>query len=586
MKYMRALRGGATLLLSEDKKDQDVAMHLVRYGANNAKSWVGNHAEHSHNLFGMASVLSLLKLINNADTRVQLLLQLCPRDRGFLEAHMIRYLKDDNSWGYVPLIQATREMPHTSKRRKAETDLVRPFSELEPPPNENWIFHSTATPNHAVKMDRVVHAEEVPSSDPTFDFLHDDPDERSPVGFELRLGSYELAAVFIRSDAKTPKARLTNAVPIEVVDDLFRSDSLDMSEVVKCWLNYHEGPGRAHGRSLLVLGEAVYYYQTHLPQTRVSMRMIKVPIYNWKWTRQFIDKLEINTMIPPFRNERNEPEGSAQDKSNEQDFGPYLTTSLAFAMILQFETGTISVQPEDLKDVMAISCGNSLFIARSLLQDPIHSLKYDRCAVVHAIGNVGKTGVALMHAPAGVQVREHDIDRWHVVSHSQFDGNQSDGARFESTSLHMSFTGGKGPINVGPSGFCGMEAYYLETKVSLYDGGEWVADLDILKALEHSRAWVPDLPPSAGPCSHNTPNPWCGTRLVSIDCWEEMLCPPSNSLVLRPGPSWMARLAGLSIGVSKRYTCVCLPRDTGFCWSCVSNIVDTTRNKPDLMFIY
>lgn len=587
MQYMRALRGGMTLLLSEDKKDQDVAMHLVRYGANNAKPWIGNHTKHKQNFFDMAYVPSLLKLINSAHTRVQLLLQLCPQDRTFSEAYMIRYLKDDNSWGYVPLVQATREMPHTSKRRKVETVPVGPFSELKPPPDENWIFHTPASPSRAMMMDRVVHAEEVPNSDPAFDFLNDDPDERTPVGFDLRLGSYELAAVFVRNDATTQNIRLTDTVPLEAVNDLLHSDSLDMSEVVECWLRYYKGPGRVHGASLLALGETVYYYKTHLPQTRVSMRMIKEPIFNWKWTRQLIDELEKIETMRLFRNEQNEPDGSAQDRHHEEALDYYLTTSLAFAMILQFETGTISVQPDDLKDVMAISCGNSLFIARSLLQDPIQSLKCTPCAVVHAIGNVGKTGVALMHAPAGVQVREHHIDRWHVVSHSQFDGSQSDGAKFEGTSLHMSFTGGKGPINVGPSGFCGMEAYYLETKVSLYDGGEWVADLDILNALAHSRASVPHFPTSVGPCSHTTQLPWCGTRLVSIDCWEEILCPPSDSsLVLRPGTSWMARLAGLSIGVSKRYTCVCLPQDKGFCWSCIASVVDTTRNKTDLLFIY
>ncbi|KAL3450505.1 hypothetical protein BJX65DRAFT_315963 [Aspergillus insuetus] len=586
MQYMRALRGGVTLLLSEDKKDQDVAMHLVRYGANNAKSWIGNHAKHNHNFFDMASVPSLLKLINNADTRVQLLRQLCPQNRRFSEAHIIRYLKDDNSWGYVALSQATSEMPHTSKRRKAETDAVRPFPELEPPPNENWIFNSLASPSHAVTMDRVVLAEEVAYLESTLGFLHEDPDERTPVMFDLRLGSYELAAVFVRNDATMKNTRLTDAVPLEVVKNLLHSDSLNMSEVVECWLRYYKGPGRAHGKSLLVLGESVYHYRTYLPQTRVSMRMIKEPIYNWKWTRHLIDELELNRPIEIFRNEGNEPDGSEQDKSHEQYLGHYLTTPLAFAMILQFETGTISVQPEDPKDVMAISCGNSLFIARRLLQDPIYSLKSNRCAVIHAIGNVGKTGVALMHAPAGVQVREHDIDRWHVVSHSQFDGSQSDGTRFEGTSLHMSFTGGTGPVSVGPSGFRGMDAYYLETKVSLYDGGEWVADLDILKALEHSRAWAPDPLPSSGSCSHNTPFPWCGMQLVSIDCWEEILCPPPDSLVLRSGHSWMASLAGLSVGVSKRYTCVCLPKAEEFCWSCVANVVDSTRNKTDLLFIY
>ncbi|KAL2830887.1 hypothetical protein BDW59DRAFT_158322 [Aspergillus cavernicola] len=524
-----------TLLLSEDKKDQDVAMRLIRYGANYGRSWIGNHGKHSNNFFGMTHLPSLLKLIDAAETRVQVLLELCRAYPSISDAFIIRYLKDDKSWGYVSPVQVMKEKPRSNKRRKFEADPARGFSELEPPYDENWYFTSPSHSPHVMAMDRVVLAEELQISDSTFDYLHDDPDERTFVSFDLQMGCYDLAALFVRKDSRSRDDRFSDTVPIELVNDLLQSDSPEISE-------------------------------THLPQTRVSIRVIKDPIYNWKWTRQYIDLIETKGLVPVYRNKRGKVEGDSQDEAQEETllYQYHMNVGLAFAIILQFETGTISVHPDDLKDVIAISCGNSLFIARSLLQDPIHSLRSNQCAVVHAIGNVSKPGVALMHSPAGVEIREHDIDRWHVVSHSQFDGSRSDGVQFESTSLHMSFTGGKGPVSVGPSGFRGMDAYYLETKVSLYDGGEWVADLDILKALERSRSWASHLEESKEACSHDASFTHSGMRLVAIDCWEEILSPPPAALILRPGPSWMARLAGLSIGSSKRYKCVSLPTDETF----------------------
>ncbi|KAL3474145.1 hypothetical protein BJX99DRAFT_248478 [Aspergillus californicus] len=563
--YMSAIQGGMELLLSEDKKDQDVAMHLIRYGANYGRSWIGNDRQHSNNFFGLAHLPSLLKLIGSAETRILVLLEICRQHPMISDSYIIRYLKDDKSWGHVSPVQVMKEKPHLNKRRRFEAVPERGFSELEPPSDENWYFTSSRHSHHIMGMDRVVSEEELQSHNSTFEYLNNDPDDRPSVNFDLKMGCYDLAALFVRKDARSRDASFADTVPISLVNDLLESNCLETSEVMECFLGYFAGSGVVHGRSLIILGESMAYYKSHLPQTRVSIRVIKEPMYNWKWTRQFIDLIQANSSLSFYiggwykveSNAQDEAQQEAQGESQKKDLlwiPPYhIKVGLEFAIILQFETGTISVDPDDLKDVMAISCGNSLFIARCLLQDPVYSLRSNQNAVVHAIGNVGKPGVALMHAPVGVEIREHDIDRWHVVSHSQFDGSLSDGVQFDKTSLHMSFTGGKGPISVGPSGFRGMEAYYLETKVSLYDGGEWVADLDILNALGRTRTrlWSSNLGPNDGVCSHDTSFTHSGMKLISIDCWEEILSPPPSPLILSSGPSWMARLAGRSIGSSK-----------------------------------
>lgn len=55
------------------------------------------------------------------------------------------------------------------------------------------------------------------------------------------------------------------------------------------------------------------------------------------------------------------------------------------------------------------------------------------------------------------------------MNHNLFDGSQAGGV-FDGSSLHMSFTGWEGPLRVRrPSAFRGMEAYNLETRISMYD---------------------------------------------------------------------------------------------------------------------
>jgi hypothetical protein len=112
-----------------------------------------------------------------------------------------------------------------------------------------------------------------------------------------------------------------------------------------------------------------------------------------------------------------------------------------------------------------------------------------------------------------------------------------------------------------------MEAYYLETKVAMNDEGEWVADLDILRGLADPRLEVRGL--EGKKCAHGSTFASLGPEIVSIDCWEEILEPPNQILVLRSGGSWMARLAAVSIAYSRGYRCICLPTDHPICWTCI-----------------
>ena len=204
---------------------------------------------------------------------------------------------------------------------------------------------------------------------------------------------------------------------------------------------------------------------------------------------------------------------------------------LAFSCIILFQTGRVDIDPEDLDGAMAISYNDSIFVAQTVLADPSHSDKVS--PVRRIIGNVGKPGLVILIPPHAPEVRERSVGDWRVVNHAPFDGKYEN--NFRSTSLHLALTGYMLPIGVGERGSLTHEAHLVETVISAYEAGEWVADLDVLKAISnYKHGWTENakkdmkitLPP-----------------LVSIDNWQEILDNPESSAVVRACGNEQARLA-------------------------------------------
>jgi hypothetical protein len=139
-----------------------------------------------------------------------------------------------------------------------------------------------------------------------------------------------------------------------------------------------------------------------------------------------------------------------------------------------------------------------------------------------------------------------------------------------------------------------MEAYYVEAIVSVNDSGDWVGDLDILKSLKVLKKGTADSTDKR--CSHDPKFAAAGVKMVSIDCWEEILDPPDGFLVLRSAPGtgtpdekgswqWMVRLAAAGIASSRKYECICLPVDRDFCWTCVTEELRADGDNK-VLFIY
>ncbi|KAL3478352.1 hypothetical protein BJX99DRAFT_269344 [Aspergillus californicus] len=567
------LYGGVDLLSSNIEGDQKIALQLIKYGANSARSWIGNPSPVT-SFFGVTDPTFVLRAASTPEVRVAVLRALCEPLLEF-DAFVIRFKRDNGLSGYAFL--DTHLGPGGRKRNR---------NQFESEPNdEEWVFLSSSNekPYSVSTWKNDYNLKDIKHDVRQYDFSsfirEDDWRPRATVVWELVTGIHDLAAVYIkRGRGMKGQGVPLSTVPLPVVRDLLHNRSLNVKVTMECITGWFASNRPSHQFSLLALGRIIDHYKSYLPHITLSMGIIKHAPETWSWARSLVKELEIQLLVAASQ---------ARDGLVTQSLYPSpLTRQQAFASILQFESGSISLDVHELDLVMAISSGNSLFIAQRILHDPIPPEGLASCAVAHAVGNVGKPGIALLFAPDQPNIREHDVERWQVVNHNPFDGS-SVGGLFDGSSLQMSFTGWEGPLSVrGPSAFRGLEAYNLETQISMYDRGEWVADLNILKALSSSQHLkVCGLFKER--CGHTPTVSGCGVKFVSIDCWEELLSPSDKPMVLRSGSSWMARMTGVCIAYSRGFKCFLLPAQEAVCWTCVvdeADIRDLRGQKA--LFIY
>ena len=176
------------------------------------------------------------------------------------------------------------------------------------------------------------------------------------------------------------------------------------------------------------------------------------------------------------------------------------------------------------------------------------------------MGNIGRPGIALLVPPAAPRIKAHDINTWNLINDIEFDGQLRD--CFQGTSLHLSFTGSSLPLDVGYSGRQDTEVYLLESVVSVHERGEWVADLDILKALGkhqllirrdglHCPYAAEEL---AAPCEPTK------DRIVSLQSWTEFLERPQTRSIFQAHNNWQARLAATAVCIAQGHKAILLPK--------------------------
>ena len=252
----------------------------------------------------------------------------------------------------------------------------------------------------------------------------------------------------------------------------------------------------------------------------------------------------------------------------------HLDRAQKFACIAYLESGIYNIPPSDLKEIIALSTRNTIYVSEALLKDPFKT--QHRNGIARIIGNVGKTGMAMMVAPVASRIRPCDISSWRQISHNTFQGDRED--CFGATSLHLSFTGFEMPFDVGRRGAIDTDIVVVEAVISVHDRGKWVGDIDVLRLYEPSlpmnhrlkRYYEDCLPPV---CFHTKDFQSVPQRLTQIDNWEELLDIPDDLGkehigVVRAKDNWLARLAAACIAVQTNLRTVIIPSDDNICWAC------------------
>ncbi|CAG8085264.1 unnamed protein product [Penicillium salamii] len=479
-------------------------MQLMRYGANKGSSWIGNTRNYSPNFFGLATLSNLLFMVETPSERVKLLREMCKESLLPSSQYVIRFRIKKNVWAYTSIATEVLQTHIGSTKRKWDDFQDPRESEiecLEVPPAETWTFVASTEATRSSPLPFFhpnVQDTDDESEEPSFDdFLGEDfiggtSQAAKSVVFNFAFGEHSLAAVYERRasiETLSPKKEYPSEAPLQMIQKLLDQNLLQLDLVAQHLLHHFSTVQSSHGTSLMALGRIIDYYMSHLPHATVSMKVIKEPIRLWGWTQSLVKELDL---LSPL----------AEQEARENR----IPTTIY---------------------------GNSLFIADQLLHDPITAEDNPTGHVSHVIGNFGKPGDTLLISPPELNIREHELERWQFVNHKPFDG-ESRGGMFDGTSLHLSFTGWEGPISPQPTNSRGLEAYYVETTISVNDAGEWVGDVDILKGLRNLELEVEDLTEK---CSQDQSFTSAGLKMISIDCWEEILDPPDGVLLLRSTPA-------------------------------------------------
>lgn len=214
-----------------------------------------------------------------------------------------------------------------------------------------------------------------------------------------------------------------------------------------------------------------------------------------------------------------------------------LTRAESFACVIYLDSGHIDLNPQHLDKVLAVSTGNSIYIAGIVLSDPSSPVvEHD---IRRIAGNIGRAGVSLLVAPKNLKIRSLNHD-YRLVTHAAYDSKREN--NFTRTSMHLSFTSWELPLNTGGTRTIDQEVNYIESVISVHEDGVWVADLDIM------RIQFPDLRKISlqeqCPKYHENIS---AHDSISIDSWEELLDAPNSIGVFRAHGNWAARLAAVSI---------------------------------------
>ena len=325
---------------------------------------------------------------------------------------------------------------------------------------------------------------------------------------------------FRRLDQKEVKPEM-RSINLNQLTDALRAGNVCPGRLLKYLNSPEDGSSLAVLKPLQGLATAAMVY-SFLPHATIALSTVQLgPLDATKWFNS-----------PQGRSEHME----LPDSKSNLLLPLQLSRAATFACISMFESGSFNPDPELLQKVMAISAGDSIYVAAPLLCDPAVVTKpYE---IRRIVGNIGRAGIAFLIPPMNPMIKKLVLETYQLINHDPYDGKLEDS--YQNTTLHLDFSGYEFPLDVGDHGRRHREAFFIESRVAVHDHGEWIADIDPLSTFDSENFHIAE--PSPCRCAKTAvlfetlvPD----RPLISIDRWEELLESPLDAGVVRSRGNWL-----------------------------------------------
>lgn len=348
------------------------------------------------------------------------------------------------------------------------------------------------------------------------DKWHWDPLYGEVKHFSLLFGDPTDVALFLRMSESEPQ--IPEQMDFGILSELFQSNNLNLELLPYIFFDAVQSSGAHCARSLKAIATMHQVY-TPLPETTHAIKILELtfPLSEANW----VPHDSSDTYVTSRASQNQETKSDLTDDEERQNShdarsylpnqqfewafdtvyrktcGPHLTKtehlrkglglfrdsfqadfmspselSMAqtFSCILLFDSGVFNISPSHMNNIMAISSGDSLFIAAPLLSDPAKKLSRGP-KIRHVMGNIGRAGTALLQAPDNPKIRKFGVEQWTFISGEAWDGHPRDA--FRDTSLHLWFTGSSLDLDRKHTalGEKDAELYVLESVVSIHGRG-------------------------------------------------------------------------------------------------------------------
>ena len=618
---------------------RDEASHLIAYGRRNGQSLLEEEEQTREPIFGLANPLVLpampTKFAEDAEDGdeddveteeeddeekcIEDLRRLASRCGLTYDQCVIRYRrKASQPSGYM--YATAVPLPRESQKRDREGSEEASLFHMRWVQSESWKSHHVPLGEECYRYDAADVDASAPLTSFKFEVTREEPfihwhnapriflkhsRQVADVGKLREKSDHNRAAYTSLGDSSSSKNEVRNVVDFRMIAcnaknvALFKIAGVDIKnswflkdvEIVKVLRSGNLKPRKL--RQFLSLEKKslqvrpLFYLERCLDDVQKSFTNIKTSLLALARAKKLYDELPGATVSMAVTKRPLHLAGWAMNVE--------ISRASKFACIAMFETGTLDIGPDAISSVMAMSSGNSIYVANELIQDPLGGLHRTR-GITRILGNLGRPGVAMLVPPPAPRIVARDSNNWQLIHHRPFNGEIIDS--FEDTSLHLSFTEHEVSLSVSAKAI-DADAVMLESLISVYDREKWIADLDILESLANPDFVV--FRPSA--CQHEQmrgsesrvlhhTNRTRSTdiitqQLVSIDSWDELLDPPerlgTQIGVIRAYNNWQARLATLSVCVQMEHRTLIVSKGQ-VCESCARSMSEG-RGGPAQMIV-